>query len=164
MMSLLSSYAVPLIGTAILGLFAKPGEKTVWENLLSVVVKPKPKPGTPPSNDVLSLLPSLLEQLLHKTPPGKPDVPLPPADPKNPQDLVAYILSLLSVPSPTKPDDVEVVLPLDEHDDLASLVACANAVAKANPEYDIIVTITVDGGAEVKKVPHSKPKVSRAKS
>lgn len=163
MLSLLTTYAVPLIGTAILGLFAKPNTEkpAIWKRILETFTKPSTtSPTSPLPNDLLKLLPSLLDQLLRKPPPVSPDEPLPTVpDPKSPQDLITYILSLLSLPpSPTAPgpDDVELISPVEHHNDIASLVACANAVAVANPEFDITVTVN-ENGVQVGKVKRAKP-------
>ena len=159
MLSLLSTYAIPLIGTALMAVFATPNDKTVLHNIVSVV-KPKSPTTSQLPADLMKLLPSLLEQLVRKPSPVAPDEPLPvPVDPKSPQDLISYILSLLSMPSsPTVPGpDDELITPVEYHSDIASLVACANAVAVANPEYDIQVTVN-ETGVQVVKVKRAQPK------
>jgi hypothetical protein len=163
MLSLLSTYAVPLIGTVILGLFAKPtNDKTVLQNILNVLKPSTTSPTTNPlPTDLLKLLPSLLDQLLRKPPPVSPDEPLPApvTEPKSPQDLITYILSLLSLPtSPIAPgpDLDELIDPVEHHSDIASLVACANAVAVAHPDFDISVVVN-ENGVQVGKVKRAKP-------
>ena len=167
MLSLLTTYAVPIIGSAILAAFAKPDKDKppIWKRLVDSVVKPSTPTTTntsPLPADLTNILPSLLDQLLRKPPPVTPSEPVPtPADPKSPNDLIAYILSLLSLPSSpttTTPTitDVDLISPAEHHSDIASLVACANAVAVANPDCDITVTIDEDG-VKVEKVKRVKP-------
>lgn len=161
MIPLLTTYAVPLIGTAILALFAKPNKDKppIWRRFVDLATKPTTTTTTTNTptlpQEILSILPMLLEQLLRKAPPP-PDQPLPvTVDTKSPQDIVAYIMSLLGVP--TQPPatinttDVTVSTPVTHEDRLASLVASANALASSSPEFDYCITITVDGGVKVEK-------------
>jgi len=166
MMTLLTTYAVPLIGTAILGLFAKPStdKPVIWKRILESFVKPSTPSTTSPSSplpdELLKLLPSLLDQLFRKPPPVSPDEPLPAVpDPKSPQDILTYILSRLALQTSPQPDnpDVELILPEDREDKLASLVAVANDLAESKPEFDYFIAITTDGGVDLKKVKRDKP-------
>lgn len=146
MWTLLSTYAVPLIGSAILAAFAKPNKDKppIWKRIVESVVKPS-KP------EELKLMPSLLRQLLNKKPPA--DGTLIPAD--DSQDLLTHILSLLSLP-----DDEKVVKPaVVEHGEIADLVACANAVSANNPDCDIQVVIN-ETGVQVTKVKRAKVEAS----
>lgn len=150
---------MPLIGAAFLSVFLRPDKNKppIWKRLVDSVVKPS-SPNMPMPTDVVKLLPSLLTQLLRKPPPVSPDEPLPSpvSEPKSPQDLFAYILSLLALPNSTT-TDVELIAPIEHHNDIASLVACANAVAVANPDFDITVTVN-EAGVQVGKVKRVQPK------
>lgn len=159
MMSFLTTYAVPIIGSAILAAFAKPNKDkpAIWKLIVDKITTPSTPTTTQLPSDLLSVLPSLLDQLLRKPPPANPEQPTPTIDPNSPQDLVSYILSLLSLPdSPNAPVDDVTTPTIEHHDTFASLVACADAVAKANPDCDIVVTIDKNG-AKASKVKRAEP-------
>ena len=151
MIPLLTTYWPAIAGA--LALFLKPGEKPIWKMLVDVVARPKPNaPGTP--NDILSLLPVLLDKLAKKPPvPTTPEPKPQPKVPSNLQDIVALILDQLSQPE-TKPID-EHEAPIDQ--DMAHLVACSQSVAAKYPEYDIAVTVNASG-VNVQKVKRAESK------
>ena len=125
----------PVIAGA-LALFLKPGEKPIWKVLVDTVVPSKPTPGTP--NDILTMLPVLLDKLAKK-PPTMTPAPNEPKVPSNLQDIVALILDQLATPE----------TPIDHKDptngDIAHLLGCANEVAAKHPDSDVTITINASG-------------------
>ena len=159
MWSILSTYAVPIIGSAILAAFAKPDKNkpAIWKRVVdSVVVKPS---TTNTTTDLLppEILKDLLDQLLRKPPPVAPNEPLPAPDvlPTSPRALVDFILARLNLSPTTPTTDVDLTSPTNTHGDIASLVACAAAVALAHPDDDITVTIE-NGDVKVARVKREK--------
>lgn len=162
LISLLTPYAVPLIGTAVLALFAKPNKDKppIWKRVMDIATKPTTTNTTTIPQEILKILPILLEQLLRKPPPA-PEQPLPPpADTKTPQDLIAYVLSLLNMTTPNTPPAPTLpvpVAPTTIDGSFGQLVAMADAFKEQHPEYDVTVIIT-ENSAECKKVKRAESK------
>ena len=95
MLSFLTTYAVPIIGSAILAAFAKPDatKPPIWKRVVDSVVT------TAPTTDVE---------------------------------------------------------PVEHSDKLAQLVSCARILAAAEPDYDVLVSITEAGGVDVRQPPRVK--------
>ena len=150
-------YAIGAILNVGLPLLTKFGEKPTWRRALDLF---KPSNNTPSFLDpeLLKLVQPIIEQLWRKPPPAPDEpLPIPTQPPTSMADLVSRLMLLVNMPGP----NAEPIAPVEHEDKLAQLVACAKQLATAEPDFDVIVSITADGGVEVKQPP--RVKVANAK-
>lgn len=156
-------YTIGAILAVVLPLFTKFGKKPTWKRIMDKVKPTTDVPSTPDKVSwfdpiVFKILAQMVEQIARKTPPS-PDValPTPTKEPSTVQELLAWLATMVNFPtSPTTPVTTAPLAPIEHEDKLAQLVACAKQLALAEPDFDVVVSITETDGVKVVQSPRAK--------